>query len=245
VDPLLQSIAHRPWPLPASPWIMKQIWHDLLFGHWPVSASVMRPLVPEQLTLDTFDGQCWVGVVPFRMSGIRARGLPPVPGLSRFPELNVRTYVTYGGKPGVYFFSLDAANLPAVWAARTFYHLPYFQATMNCDETDGSIHYCSRRLNTGAEFRGTYRPTSETRLSKKGSIEHWLTERYCLYTVHRGQIFRGEIHHRPWTLQDADAQLETNTVAAAAAISLPATPPLLHFARNQEVLIWPLRQAEK
>jgi uncharacterized protein YqjF (DUF2071 family) len=224
---------------------MKQIWHDLLFAHWPVPDAVMRPLVPEQLTLDTFDGQCWVGVVPFRMSGIRARGFPPIPGFSRFPELNVRTYVTYGGKAGVYFFSLDAANLPAVWAARKFYHLPYFHAEMRCAETESTIHYRSRRLNGGAEFRATYRPTSQPQFRKKDSIEHWLTERYCLYTIHDNKVFRGEIHHRPWPLQDADAQLETNTVAAAAAISLPATPPLLHFARKQIVLIWPLRHAEE
>jgi uncharacterized protein len=222
---------------------MKQIWHDLLFAHWPVPAAVMRPLVPEQLTLDTFDGQCWVGVVPFRMSGIRARGLPPLPGLSRFPELNVRTYVTYGGKPGVYFFSLDAANLAAVWAACTFYHLPYFHAAMTCTQMERNILYHSRRLHGAAELRGSYRPTSDVRPSGKSSIEHWFTERYCLYTVHDAQVFRGDIHHRPWPLQDAQADFEMNTVAAAAKISLPATPPLLHFARRQEVLIWPLRHS--
>ena len=245
VDSVLLHVAHRPWPLPSGPWIMKQIWHDLLFAHWPVPAAVMRPLVPAQLTLDTFDGQCWVGVVPFRMSGIRARGLPPTPGLSRFPELNVRTYVTYGRKPGVYFFSLDAANLPAVWAARTFYHLPYFHAAMTLEARGDGVRYSSHRYNSRAEFRGYYFPTGKVRLPAKGAIDHWLTERYCLYTIHDKKVFRGEIHHRPWPLQDADAQLETNTVAAAAAISLPASAPLLHFARRQEVLIWPLRHAEE
>jgi uncharacterized protein YqjF (DUF2071 family) len=222
---------------------MKQIWHDLLFAHWPVPTSSMRLLVPAQLTLDTFDGQCWAGVVPFRMSGIRGRGLPALLGLSRFPELNLRTYVTHGGKPGVYFFSLDAANLPAVWAARTFYHLPYFQAAMTSMESGGSIHYSSRRLHSAAEFRARYRPTSEIRLRDKGSIEHWFTERYCLYTTHDNHVFRGDIHHLPWPLQDAEAELETNTVAAKAKISL-SDSPLLHFARRLEVLIWPLRRAE-
>jgi uncharacterized protein len=223
--------------------VIKQTWHDLLFAHWPLPAAVMRPLVPVRLTLDTFDGQCWVGVVPFHMSGIRARGLPPLPGLSRFPELNVRTYVTHSGKPGVYFFSLDAANLPAVWAARTFYHLPYFHADMSSREIDGSIQYSSRRYDGPAEFRGQYRPTTEVRLREKGSLERWLTERYCLYTTHHGQVLRGEIHHQPWSLQDAAAQFETNTVAAAAGIELPASPPSLLFARRLEVLIWPLRPA--
>lgn len=223
---------------------MKQTWHDLLFAHWPLPQAVMRPLVPTQLTLDTFDGQCWVGVVPFHMSGIRGRALPPLPGLSRFPELNVRTYVTYGGKPGVYFFSLDAASLPAVWAARRFYHLPYFHAAMTSKELGGSIHYWSRRLRAAAEFRGHYQPTAELRLREKGSIEHWLTERYCLYTTHRDEVYRGEIHHQPWPLQDAEVEFETNSVAAAAGIPLPRTAPWLHFARRLEVLIWPLRRAE-
>jgi uncharacterized protein YqjF (DUF2071 family) len=223
---------------------MKQTWHDLLFAHWPLPIEMMRPVVPAQLTLDTFDGQCWVGVIPFHMSGIRGRTLPALPGLSRFPELNVRTYVTYGGKPGVYFFSLDAANLPAVWAARTFYHLPYFHAVMSSQELGGNIHYCSRRLRGAAEFRSRYSPTTEIRLREKGSIEHWLTERYCLYSTHRDQAYRGEIHHQPWPLQDAAAEFETNTVAAAAEIALPLAAPLLHFARKLEVLIWPLRRAE-
>jgi uncharacterized protein YqjF (DUF2071 family) len=244
VDPLHQMIAHRPWPLPSGPWVMKQTWHDLLFAHRPLPVEKMRPLVPAQLTLDAFEGQCWVGVVPFHMSGIRGRGLPPLPGLSRFPELNARTYVTHGGKPGVYFFSLDAANLSAVWAARTFYHLPYFRAAMYSKELGGNIHYYSRRLRGAAEFRGRYRPTTKMRRREIGSIEHWLTERYCLYTTHRGQVYRGEIHHQPWPLQDAEAEFETNTVAAAAGFPLPNTAPLLHFARRLEVLIWPLGRAE-
>jgi uncharacterized protein len=223
---------------------MKQIWHDLLFAHWPIPVATMRALVPGQLTLDTFDGNAWVGVVPFRMSGIHRRGLPAVPGLSRFPELNVRAYVTHGGKAGVYFFSLDAANLPAVWAARAFYHLPYFHAAMASRESVGAIHYFSQRYRDDAEFRGSYRPTSPMRLRHKGSLEHWLTERYCLYTTHKGQIYRGDIHHQPWPLQDAEAEFEANTVAAAAAISLPDSVPLLHFARRLEVLIWPLRRAD-
>ena len=223
---------------------MRQMWHDLLFAHWTVPSETMRALIPTQLTLDTFDGLCWVGVVPFRMSGIRRRGLPCLPGLSRFAELNLRTYVTHAGKAGVYFFSLDAANLPAVLAARAFYHLPYFHADMTTGECAGIIHYASRRRRLRAEFRGRYLPTSEISLAAPGSIEHWLTERYCLYTTHRGQLYRGEIHHAPWPLQTAEAELETNTIAAAAGISLADTTPHLRFARQLDVLIWPLARAE-
>jgi uncharacterized protein YqjF (DUF2071 family) len=242
---LLESVAHRPWPLPAGAWVMKQTWHDLLFAHWPVPAAAVQPLVPPELTLDTFDGQCWIGVVPFHMSGIRPHGLPVLPGLSRFPELNVRTYVTHGGKAGVYFFSLDAANLAAVWAVRKFYHLPYFHAAMSSQELAGTIHYFSQRRQGSAEFRGHYRPVAEVSLRSPGSIEHWLTERYCLYTTHAGQIYRGDIHHHSWPLQDAEAEFESNTVAAASGILLPNTAPLLHFARRLEVLIWPLRPADE
>jgi uncharacterized protein len=223
---------------------MKQTWRDLLFAHWPLPQATLRPLVPPQLALDTLDGQCWVGVVPFHMTGIRARGFPPLPGLSAFPELNVRTYVTFGGKPGIYFFSLDAGNRPAVWAARKFYHLPYFYATMTSRDRDGTVHYSSRRHRGDAEFRGSYWPTSEVQLREKGSLEHWLTERYCLYTTHCGKAYRCDIHHVPWPLQDADAEIEINTVATADGLSLPAAPPLLHFSRQQEVLIWPLQDAE-
>jgi uncharacterized protein len=222
---------------------MKQTWHDLLFAHWPLPPSAIRPLVPSQLTLDTFDGQCWVAVTPFRLSGIRSRGLPPLPGLSRFPELNVRTYVTLGGKGGVYFFSLDAANLPAVWAARAFFHLPYFHAVMKSEERGGVIHYYSRRHRAAAELRAHYAPRAGVQLRKPGSLEHWLTERYCLYTTHKNQVYRAEIHHLPWPLQDAEAEFETNTVAAAAGIVLPEIAPLLSFARRLEVLIWPLQRA--
>ena len=177
------------------------------------------------------------------MSGIHGHGVPPLPGLSRFPELNVRTYVSLNAKPGVYFFSLDAANLPAVWAARKFYHLPYFHARMLTHADGEFIKYESRRFRSNAEFRGRYQPTGPVTLRAKGSLEHWLTERYCLYTEAGGRIYRGDIHHQPWSLQDAEAEIELNTVATAAGISLPPAKPLLHFARKLEVLIWPLRRA--
>ena len=220
---------------------MAQSWHDLLFAHWPIATTAMRPLVPRELELDLFDGQCWVGVVPFWMSGVRARGTPEVPGASQFAELNVRTYVTFGGKPGVYFFSLDAASRLAVAAARAFYHLPYFFADMNVTEGSGSIVYRSCRRGGQVEFRGCYGPVAAMAVRPVGSIEHWLTERYCLYTVYRNQVFRGEIHHVPWPLQDAYAEIEVNTMARAAGTELPNVKLLLHLAKRLDVLIWPLR----
>jgi uncharacterized protein YqjF (DUF2071 family) len=144
----------------------------------------------------------------------------------------------------VYFFSLDAGNLPAVWAARRFYHLPYFYGAMKVEESQGGVHYSSRRCGGSGEFRGGYRPTSEVQMAEPRSFAHWATERYCLYTTHHDRVYRGEIHHKPWPLQDAEAEFETNTVSAADGIELPDIKPLLHFARKLEVLIWPLRRAE-
>ncbi len=240
---------HRPWPLPKQPWVMAQIWHDLLFAHWPIPANEMAALLPPGLTLDTWEGEAWVGVVPFRMSGVRPRFIPAMPGLSAFPELNVRTYVRMGDKPGVYFFSLDAANPLAVAVARTLYHLPYFRAEMSCkapDETQPeAITYSSHRTHSGApaaDFRGRYAPTSPIYGVSPGGLEAWLTERYCLYSTDKqGRIYRGEIHHAPWPIQRAEADLKQNSVAQAAGISLPDVPPLLHFARRLDVLAWAIQ----
>ncbi len=229
---------------------MAQVWHDLLFAHWTVPVAALRPLLPPQLEIDTFNGQAWLGIVPFRMSGVRVRGTPAVPGLSRFPELNVRTYVTRDGKPGVWFFSLDAANPVAVWAARAMFRLPYFWATMSCENNSGWICYESRRKHRtapAASLKASYRPSGNVFHAAPGTVEHFLTERYCLYTADkRGRITRCQIHHPPWPLQLAEATIEENTMASAAGISIPPSrstasdrPDLLHFSLRQDVVVWP------
>lgn len=239
---ILQDVAYRPWPLPAGLWVMAQSWHDLLFAHWPVDRGKLRRLIPDRLEIDTFDGQAWLAVVPFRMTGVRLRGTPTLPWLSTFPELNVRTYVTCGGRPGVWFFGLDAANSLAVAIARAWFHLPYFLARMSCVERDGWTRYRSERTHRGAPvglFAGRFRATGEVFSPKRGTLQHFLTERYCLYTSDaRGQIIRVEIHHSPWPLQVAEADISRNTMAEAAGVSLPAAKPLLHFAKRQEVVVW-------
>ena len=240
-----QEVAHRPWPVPAGPWVMAQTWHDLLFAHWQVKAAPLRPLVPAPLQIDTFEGRAWLAVVPFRMTGVRLRGTPSLPWLSAFPELNVRTYVTCGGKPGVWFFSLDAANSLAVAIARAWFHLPYFRARMSCAEHEGWIHYASERTHgraPAALLEGRYRPVGDVFSPQPGTLEHFLTERYCLYSTNaRAQIIRGEIHHPPWPLQPAEAEFARNSMTQSLGIAL--TPhPLLHFARRQDVLVWPPRK---
>jgi len=238
----MEQVEHRPWPLPAGRWVMAQNWHDLLFAHWPLPAAILRPHVPARLEIDTFGGQAWLGVVPFRMSGVRLRGTPALPWLSAFPELNVRTYVVADGKPGVWFFSLDAGNRIAVAIARAWFHLPYYRARMSCEERNGWIEYSSGRAHRGAPcgvLSVRYRPVGVTFCPEHGSLEHFLTERYCLYAAGgNGQILRGEIHHAPWPLQTAEAQLTSNTMPEAAGIYLPPAKPLLHFAKRQDVVVW-------
>jgi uncharacterized protein YqjF (DUF2071 family) len=236
---------HRPWAIPNEQWIMKQTWEYLLFAHWEINPFDLRSLIPSELTIDTYDGKAWIAVVPFGMSGIHLRGLPAIPGTSEFPELNVRTYVTYQGKPGVYFFSLDAANRIAVAVARRFFRLPYYKAEMNLSQSDGVVSYTSRRTHKGgkpAEFLGSYAPCSDVYLPSKGSLESWLVERYCLYTVYGGKVYRGEIHHEPWPLQNAEAEIHINTMSTSNHISIPESKPLLHYAQKLNVLIWPLQR---
>lgn len=234
---------HRPWPRPASRWVQSQVWRDLLFAHWPVPAEHLRSLVPDGLELDLYESRAWVAVVPFRMTGIRLRWTPPVPWLSAFCELNVRTYVTDGRRPGVLFASLDAANRIAVAIARRWYHLPYFHARMSLCDDGTTIRYASRRIHAGAPpaaFEATYAPTGPVDLARPGSLAHWLTERYCLYTADGdGALYRGEIDHAPWPLQPASATFATNAMTS---IPIPDEPPLLHFARRLDVRVWSLQR---
>lgn len=237
---LLQHTDHRPWPLPEAPWVMIQIWQKLLFAHWPVAVNDLRPLVPPELPLDTFHGQAWVSIVPFYISGLRPRWIPPVPGISTFPEINVRTYVTINDKPGVYFFSLDTNETLAVVGARMFYHLPYFKATMECRSEGNAITYTSRtaRNGTQAAFTATYKPVGDISTAPPGSLDHWLAERYCLYNVFKGQVYRVNIHHPPFPLQPAEAEIRENTMAESHHIPLPDAKPILSYAHYQPTLFW-------
>lgn len=225
---------------------MLQTWHDLLFAHWPVAPGPLRALLPPGLLLDEFEGQAFVGVVPFRMGGIRLRGLPPLPGLSAFPEINLRTYVVHAGRPGVFFLSLDAAHVVAVWAARRFFHLPYYLASIRSAPDGDGVGYSARRIHRGfpaLEFRARYRPRGPAALAPAGSLEHWLTERYSLYTAGPGGgLETGEILHEPWPLQPAEAEIERNDLATPFGVTLAGQPPLLHFARRLPVRLWGLAQ---
>jgi uncharacterized protein YqjF (DUF2071 family) len=238
--------AHRPWPLPGRRWIVGQTWRALAFLHWPVPPRDMRRVVPPALALDLFDGRAWLGITPFEVVGHRLRGLPPLPVLSRFPELNVRTYVTLGGRPGIHFLSLDAASLFAVLGARAAYRLPYFPARMRIAADPAEVRYRSARLaGPRAGLRAAYGPTGAVFTAAPGSLEHWLTERYCLYTAgDPGPPRRADIHHPPWRLQRATADVAHNTMTEPLGLRLDGAPHAL-FAARQDVVIWPPAPVER
>jgi len=222
---------------------MGQTWLDLLFAHWRVDPETLRRVMPPQLPPQTFDGSAWLGVSPFVIRGLRLRGAPPPPVISSFPEINVRTYVSVGGKPGIYFLSLDADSRSAVFAARRAYRLPYFRSKIDVrsDDNQGRFRYRAHRVSRdgpAAEFDGTYGSAGEVGAPEPGTIAHWLTERYCLYTLDdRQRICRADIHHPRWPLSPAWLELHRNTMAAPLAVELEGEP-LLHFSARQDVVIW-------
>ena len=242
---ILNQSAHRPWPIPKTPWVLSMSWHELLFAHWPVPIALIRPLIPDILEIDAFDGWGWIGVVPFRMSGVLPRYFP-IP--LAFPELNVRTYVKMRDRSGVWFFSLDAASWLSVRAARWF-GLPYYDARMTVQIEGDVVGYDSVRTHKNAfpaEFGAKYNPTSPVYYSAPGTLDHWLTERYALYgALKPGQVVYGEIHHMQWPLQRAEVELRTNTMTRASGFDLPDIKPICHFARRQEVVAWPIVPIER
>lgn len=220
---------------------MEQGWYGLLFAHWPYAVEELRRLVPRELEIDTFEGQGWISITPFRLR-MRPRGLSGLGKAWTFPELNCRTYVTHKGRAGIYFFSLDAGSALAVMGARALYRLPYFVAEMEHEQSDGRIRFRSERRARPALLAATYRAVSEARHAEPGTSEHWLAERYRLYTVGAGRVMYADIHHEPWPLSDAEGELTLNTVGAAAGLGLSEGPAFMQYAERLEVLIWPLRR---
>ena len=221
-----------------------QRWRHLAFLHWRVPVATLRPLVPAELAIDTYDGDAFVGIVPFTMEGVRPRWAPAMPGLSSFHETNVRTYVHCDGRdPGVWFFSLDAANRIAVWAARTFWNLPYHHARMSLEVGAGATRYVSERRAGGAALRATWRPTGSPAAATPGTLEHFLAERYFLYAPRSdGTLRRGQVHHAPYPLQAATIDDGWDeSLLAAAAIERPAGAPLVHCAAGVDVEVFGLQ----
>ena len=238
-------------PLRSGPWIMRQRWHHLLFAHWPVDPQALREAVPRELELDRFAGEVWLGLVVFRLSGIKLRGMPEVKAVASFPEVNVRTYVRYQGQPGVYFISLDADNPLAVAIARPWYGLNYYNAEIHYGKDIDGFHFKSRRIERGlpeARLDVTYAPAAEHLAAPETDsvqLQKWLTERYCYYSVSRDKVRRCDIEHRPWSLQAAHASFRENSMVHAWDLDLDGADALLHYSHYMEAHVWPLRRAEK
>lgn len=233
--------------------VLRQKWRDLLFLHWPVPVEIVARLLPRGLQVDTWDGKAWVGIVPFHVQGARPRLLPALPHVSRFPETNVRTYVHVGGRaPGVWFFSLDAARIVPVYAARLAFHLNYQHARMSVEARTTSegrwYTYRSERLRPGplpasSHLRGS--PEGPVREAEPGSFEHYLVERYLLYSAARSRLYRGRVHHRAYPLQLARAEVVEESLLSAAGIARPPIAPLAHFAAGVDVDVFALERVTR
>jgi len=216
-------------------------WTNLLFAHWPVPVEAIRPLVPERLEIDTFDGHAWIGIVPFRMEDVAPRFLPAVPGPGAFPELNVRTYVRLGRRKAVWFFSLDAGSRIAVEGARFAVHLPYYRAHMSIDGDGEAVRYASGRVDQRggeARFVARYGPSGPVRPQPWGSLARFLTDRFGLFALDGERLTWVAIRHAEWQLQPAEAEITVNTMTSGLGIDLVGPPELLHFARRTDVVAW-------
>jgi uncharacterized protein len=244
----LVRTSHKPRPLPPGRWAITQRWNDLLFAHWPVAASKMGALLPDWLEVDSYQGSAWLGAVPFWLDRIKIRGVPTVPGLRRFPDLNFRTYVRdrFSGTPGIYCFSVDSSNLFAVAMAHAVYHLPYKLAEMHLEpQSEREFAFYSRRrfARPSVIFKARYRglgPTRKTAEMLPGSFEYFFSERNCVFSTNRaGEPIRANLHHVPWPLEEAQADIERNDLAASIGIELPRMEPVLHYSRRLAVYVWP------
>ena len=230
---------------PAGPPLMQHNWGKLLFMHWPIAKKLLRPLVPESLEIDTYNGSAWIGVTPFTLWDVRLSFTPPVPWLSDFHELNVRTYVHFKGVPGVWFLSLDANSMTTVLGARSLYHLPYFYAQINLEEKGKSIYYNLERTGEpSASFSAAWRIGKNLSEAEPDTLEFFLVERYCLYSTDNENLYRSRIHHRPWPLRQAKLLSHESTMIESHRLPTPDEDPLLHYAEALEVDIWPLEKVE-
>lgn len=236
MHPSLSHLEHRPWPLPGVGWSWRQSWAELAFLHHRANYALLSKRIPKGLQLERFDGDAWISIVPFRMFDVAPRLWPSVPPMRSFPELNVRTYVTDGEKPGVWFFSLDADCMPIVLGGRMLYGLPYYRSRMSIEPTGTGYRYRSSRRSCDVCFEADYTGAGDTFIASPGSMDHWLAERYCLYSERRGRLMRVNVHHPPWPLQRAHVEVRRNDLFRAASLEVRDTAPVCHFSTGVAVV---------
>jgi uncharacterized protein YqjF (DUF2071 family) len=240
---------HRPWPMPEGSWIQKQTWNNVLFLHWPAPTERIRSLLPKGLELETYDGSAWLGLVAINVTDAHLRYTPSLPFVSNVLPLNLRTYVRVGDKPGIYLFSADVSNALVVTAARQLFLMPYFNAQMDYRE-DGELHLFGSQRTEGEDtmngFTVSYGPHSPVYNAEPGSLDHFLIERYGLYTTDdQGDVYRNDVHHYPWPLQRADAVVGANTLTLPPRLDLPEMDLMLcHYAHRLDALLWGLEKVD-
>ena len=225
----VDDVSHRPWPAPTGPWTQAQTLEDVLLAHWRLDPASLARLLPPELAVDTFAGEAWLGILAFHVTNARLRGLPPVPGLSSFPQVNVRTYVSLDDRPGIWFFSLDVGNALVAEAMKRLYRLPARRTRIEARP--------GRYALTGFEAR--YRGVGDPFEAGAGSLEAFLTERFCVYTADGGRLYRAEVHHQPWQLRVAEATIEAKTIAP---VAVEDGEPNLLLAATQDLLVWSLEE---
>lgn len=240
-DQILKRIAHRPGALPSRPWRWSQGWRDLLFCHWAVPLQALRSHVPPSLEIDVMEGTAWVSIVAFQMCNVRPRWLPPLPPVSNFLELNLRTYVRFHDRPGVYFLSIHANKRLAVRVARWFSPLPYTYARMERSQADETFRFQCRSVDRQGEFvlAANYTPRSEVFAARRDSLSEWLLERYCLYVGGPSEgLISNEVHHAPWTIQEVALEISSVTLGRTFGLDLSPTPDRAHFSSGVQALAW-------
>lgn len=234
-DDLIQTISHRPWTLPSGQWSYYQEWNSALFLHWKVSLDELVKLIPKGISIDTFNGECWITLVAFTMEKIRPRRLPSVAAISDFQEINVRTYLSKDGKKGVYFLRIEAGKKVSTFVAKLLSGLPYENANIDLQNMSNPYKYFASNNNRNSKFDATF--TIGKRIANKTELDNWLTERYCLYLEKNKILYRYETHHKPWVL-DTVENLNLISTYKIGNILLDKKPDLAHYSNGVKVLAW-------
>ena len=235
------EVDHIPFPMPETRWILRQKWKKLTFLHWKVDPALLRAHLPDDLELDLFEGDAYVGCIPFVMEDVRPSGVPAVPGISTFGEFNIRTYVVKNGVPGVFFLTLDAKSRVTCLYANWRYGLTYRYAKCSVKgEFDEGYRWSSVRKKDGVGLNGSSKPSSEVRQANPGTLEYFLFERYSLYTVRKGRLHHGYTHHLKWWYCDAEASISENSLVESynLGISDATTPEFIHMSKGVNVVTW-------
>jgi uncharacterized protein YqjF (DUF2071 family) len=239
------ELDHRPFSLPSSQWIMTQVWNDVLFMHWPVARDCIQSLLPRCLELDCYENTPWISFVLYNITNSRLRGFPPIPPFSSLPGLNIRTYVTYKGIPGIYFFSLDAPQLSAVLGAKWTTGLPYRFAKMNYKKEIDTIEFSSSFLGSRGEenFHVVYNPSSYMYEADPDNLDYWLLERYRMYSIRKEKLYHMDIHHDQWKVSDVKVDHLENSMAPYLPQETFLTQPNIHYSRRRQCFFYPLKKS--